>query len=390
MQRLKKALCLTAILGMMGAVWGCEEKIAPGHTSPKATRTLRAPVAVVETSGRADDYEAVGTVIARVFAHLSSKLMGVVREVRVEEGDRVQQGDLLVVIDARQVAAHLEQAQATLEEARRAEASARAAREAARAAARLAETTYERYRRLLEEESVARQEFDEVETRLNQARAALGQAEAMLAAAQNRVQQAGAAVKAAAVSRSDAVIEAPYAGRITRKRVHAGDLASPGMLLLTIEKAAGFQVVAAIPEEKIKRVTVGNRVRVTVPALDTKPIEGVVSRIVPDADERSRSFQIKVDLPEMKGLRSGMFARVAVPLERTTRLAVPKKAVLFHGQLAGVFIVDEADTARFRLVRTGKKTGERIEILSGLREGMRYVVDPPPGLVDGMKVEASS
>ncbi len=381
---------MAAALAAGLAFSGCREKIEPGNTPAKETRVIRAPVAVVETASRAEQYEAMATVAAKVHADLSSKLMGAVQEVRVEEGDAVKQGDILVVMDSRQVSARLEQMQAGLEEARRAEASAESARDAAQAAAQLARITYDRFQRLLKEDSATRQEFDEVEARHRQSQAALAQSQAMLAAAQNRVQQSEAVVRAAAVSQKDALIRAPYDGRITRKRVHPGDLASPGTPLLALEKTGSFRAELVLPEKYMREVKTGQRVSVAVPALGAFLFEGVIAQVTPSADAKSRSFQVKVDLPEHESLRSGMFARVALPLGVSGGMAIPKKAVVPQGQLSGIFVIDASGTARFRLVRTGKETGESIEILSGLKEGMRFVADPPPDLEDGMKVEAPS
>jgi len=390
MKTLRESVCMAAALAAVMVFWSCKDKIEPGHSPSKEARLIQAPIAVVETGSTAEQYEAVATVTARVYADLAGRIMGVVQKVHVEEGDRVKEGDVLVVIDSRQATARLEQTQAALEEARGGEASAESAKIAARVSAELAETTYQRYQRLLKEESATQQEFDEMEARSRQAQAAFAQAEAMLAAARNRVQQAEAAVKAATVGEKDASIQAPYDGRITRKRVHAGDLASPGMPLLTIEKEGGYRAEAVLPEKYMKEMSLKQRVSVVIPALEPVPLEGVISQIIPGADPKSRSFRIRVDLPKHEGLRSGMFARVSMPLAASETVTIPKKAILRHGQLSGVFVLDEANIARFRLVRTGKEMEDAIEILSGLKKGMRYVADPPPTLEDGMKVEARS
>jgi multidrug efflux pump subunit AcrA (membrane-fusion protein) len=69
---------------------------------------------------------------------------------------------------------------------------------------------------------------------------------------------------------------------------------------------------------------------------------------------------------------------------------IPETAVVRRGQLTGVFLLDEENRASFRLIRTGRRLGERVEVLSGLREGARYVIAPPPTLIDGAKVEVPS
>ncbi|MCP4715294.1 MAG: biotin/lipoyl-binding protein, partial [Deltaproteobacteria bacterium] len=159
------------LAGVIFLIFGCKDKIEPGHTAKGANKTIKAPVAVAEMGSKPFLYEAVGTVHARTSSTISSKLMGTVKAVYVREGDTVKKDDLLVEIDERQVAAQLRKAEAGMSEARRALASAGSSRDAARASAKLAKITHERYQKLLAEESVSRQEFDEIEARHRQAQA---------------------------------------------------------------------------------------------------------------------------------------------------------------------------------------------------------------------------
>lgn len=384
--RKMRILSLAVPILAAGFFTGCEEKIEPGIHEAAPGRTVKARVATAQISREPFIYEAVGTISARISSTLSSKLLGVVREVRVNEGDRVKKGDPLVVIDKRQVAAQLNRAKAALAEARQSETSARSARDAAKAAARLARSTYERYRVLRRDKLISQQEFDEVEARYRQAAAALAEAEARLEAAGSRVAEARAALSDAAVSRKDAVVRAPYDGKITAKMVDVGDLASPGTPFLVIERKGVYCTDLELPERHIRAVKVGDLVDVVIPALNYLKVKGTIGRIIPSADPRSRSFQVKVAMPEGLDLRSGMFARVQIPVGGKGLLLVPRKAVVARGQLSGVYLLDEENRARFRLVRVGKDYGDRVEILSGLAAGRRYMAEVPVGMEDGVKV----
>jgi len=369
---------------------GCGEKIEPGNVKPGQPLTVKAPVAIAKITSQPFIYEAVGTVTARTASTLSSKLMGTVQAVHVQEGDYVKEGDILVVLDQRQVTAQLQSAQATLAEAKRAEASARSARDSARAQAELARSTYQRYLRLIKDESASQQEFDEISTRYRQAEASLTQTTAMLEAAGHRVQQAEAALSQASVGKKDATIRAPYEGKVTAKMIEEGDLASPGTPFLTLEKKGVYCAELVLPERHIQSVTLDQNVRVIIPALSDKFLEGRIGRFVPTADQKSRSFQIKVALPEDSSLRSGMFARIEIPVGEAGMLMIPFSSVVRQGQLTGFYLVDKKQTARFRLIRIGKTFGDSVEVVSGMKEGDRYVVSPPPQLVDGALVEVVS
>jgi multidrug efflux pump subunit AcrA (membrane-fusion protein) len=368
--------------------FGCDEKIEPGNEKRSEGPLVKAKVAIGRTTSQPLTYEAVGTVHSATTSILSSKLLGTVKEIRIQEGDQVKQGDTLVVIDKRQVTAQLRQAQAALGEARRAEAATVSARDAAVAGAQLARATYERYLNLIKEDSASRQEFDEVEARHRQAQASLKQAEQMLAAARYRVQQAEAAVSAAGVTSDDAAILAPYDGIVTAKMSEVGDLATPGTPFLTLESTEGYQVDAVMPETYFSAVRLKQTVMIHIPALGDPLLEGSVETIVPAADQRSRSFLVKIALPVDKAIRSGMFARVIVKTGEEQMMLIPASAVVLQGQLTGIFIVDDNQIARFRLIRTGRRLADAVEIITGLEEGQGFVVKPPPTLADGARVEA--
>jgi RND family efflux transporter MFP subunit len=378
------AIILLLILATLAA---CGNSIEPGNTAPGAGKAIQAPVAEARISQEPFLYEAVATINARTASTISAKLMGAVQSLHVNEGDRVKKGDLLVTIDPRTVSSQLDQAQAALREARRAETSALSSRDAASAAAELASTTFKRYEQLLKENSVSKQEFDEIESRGRQAKAALAQTEAMVEAARSRIQQAEAAVEQASLAKRDAQVLAPYDGLVVGKMVDEGDLASPGTPLLTVEQEGLFCADLVLPERHIQTIQLGMPVKVKVPALNDLETTGEVGRIVPAADAQSRSFEIKVAMPPGLDLKSGMFARVFIPLGGTGILLVPETAVVNEGQLTGVYVVDEKQTARFRLVRAGKAYGDRVEIISGLKDGQRYIPAVPATIQDGMTVE---
>lgn len=369
--------------------WGCD-RIGPGTVDKSAAKTAGITVAEALTAARPDSYEAMGTVQALTTSVVSSKLMGTVRSVAVVEGQRVEAGETLVVLDRRQVSAQLQQAEAALGEARKAAEAALSARESARAEAELARANYLRYVSMLKEEAVTQQEFDAVAARHRQAEAALSRSEAMTAAARSRVEQTRAAAAAAAVSDTDAVIAAAYDGIVVAKMVEVGDLATPGTPLVKIERADGFRVEVELPEGLIQDVRPGLTGSVRIPALAAAPMAGTVETIVPAADAASRTFLVKIRLPRTDDLKSGLFARVAIPLGNRPVLSLPKTAIIHEGQLTGIFIVGSDQIARFRLIRTGRILGDAVEVLSGLEPGARFVVAPPPGFADGTKVEETS
>jgi RND family efflux transporter MFP subunit len=384
----KKIVISSILLIALGFSLGCG-KIKPGNTESGTEETIRAAVAVVRIAPSTDYYEAVGTVKAETASTLSGKLMGTIKTVNVREGDRITKGQLLILIDDRQVSAQLKQAKAALEEASQSEAAAISARDAAKAGNELAQATYKRYLKLIEDSAASRQEFEEIEMRSRQADAALKQSEAALEAAKERVKEAEAGVTSADVSRKDAEISAPFDGIVTARMVDVGDLSSPGTPFLNVEKLGTLEVEAIIPEDCISLITPQQDLDVVMPILQDKPIKGKVKAIINAADPQSRTFIIKVDLPEVAGMHSGMFARINIPRGAENMLLIPSSALVLQGQLTGIFVLDDEQTAHFRIIRTGRKAGDLVEVISGVKDGTYYVVSPPPDLKDGMKVEAA-
>ncbi|MEK7781642.1 MAG: efflux RND transporter periplasmic adaptor subunit, partial [Verrucomicrobiota bacterium] len=177
---------------------------------------------------------------------------------------------------------------------------------------------------------------------------------------------------------------APFDGVITRKHADVGDLATPGKPLLDMEDSTALRLEADVPEAVVGKLSLGDKLPVRIAALE-KELEGVVSEIAPTADSGSRTFLVKLDLPGTTGLRAGQFGRVAMPVGETSALRVPVSAVVQRGQMELVFIISDGK-AQLRLVKTGKRLGNEVELVSGVSAGERVVVENVVGLVDGQPV----
>ncbi|MEJ5357311.1 MAG: efflux RND transporter periplasmic adaptor subunit [Desulfobacterales bacterium] len=377
---------LSGVLGVLLCVVGCGERIEPGRVEGKPA-AVRAPVAVARAVAAPIEMEVAGTVQSEVSGLIAAKTLGAVIEVRVREGDRVRGGDLLVVVDPRQADARLREAEAALAAARRAADAARAGRDAAASAAALAAATEKRYRELFAREATSRQEYDEVEARWQQAEAERRRAEEAASAAAAGVERAVAALAQARAAADDARLTAPYDARVAARLVEPGELAAPGRPLLRLEKEGGLLVEVHAPESAAAAVAPGTAVRVEAGGRSRR---GVIERIAPAADPASRTVLLKIRLPGEAALLPGSAVLVALPVGEAPRIAVPESALLRQGQLTGLFVIDDAGIARFRLVRTGPRREDRAVVLSGLPEGARYVAAPPEGLADGMRVEPAS
>ena len=200
-----------------------------------------------------------------------------------KEGDRVQSGQILAVIDDSQPRAAVEQSAAAVTAAQKEVSSAES--ELA-----LAQSTLKRYQQLFDKKSISPQEFDEIKTRSQAAESRRDMARASEA-------QAAAALTQARTSLANTQIRAPFAGVVTEKKADAGTFASPGMPLFTVEDTRSYRLEAMVDESDIRLVRVGEAVPVLLDSAQSAEFRGRVAQIVPAADPASRSFLVKIELP---------------------------------------------------------------------------------------------
>jgi membrane fusion protein, multidrug efflux system len=378
----KQILSGLTILAATMLVSACssEQKVSKG--SPVVVEGVRIEAVLLQETPEV--YEAVGTIHSATSSVLAAQISGTVREIRVKSGDRVHQGQLLALLDDRSPRAQLGVAEAGIEESAQGMAEVEQALQAATADRAFAEVTYRRYQDLLAKNSVSRQEFDGAEARY---KAAVAQ-EAALAAKKKqmaaREQQAKSQQESAQALFSYSRVVSPIDGVVTAKSVDAGTVVMPGTPILTVEDTAHYRLEAILPERSLPKVRVGQIVAVTTTHGD---FEGRVVEIVPAADAASRTFVVKVELPDNCGCRSGEYGKAGFPIGEERRLTVPRSSLVERGQLEGLFVVNAQGVVQYRLVKTGKNLGDRLEILSGLGEGERVATSQTDRLSDGTRVE---
>jgi membrane fusion protein, multidrug efflux system len=367
------------------ALWlaGCSEP--PREATSSQARPVPVNVVAVAEQHWPSIYEATGTVRARTSTVIAAKLLGYVREVKVQTGDHVKAGQLLVTLDARDLDVNSRKAEAALDEVRSSVPEADSAVAGAKANLDLAQTTFNRMQELWNKTSISHQEFDEASAKLKAAQAAYEMARgrrAQLDAQAARVQQD---VRATEITRSYAEITAPFAGVVTAKSVDPGTMAVPGAPLLTIEREGDYRLEASVEESRRAAIRVGQPVSVKLDGID-RTLDARVSEIVPTVDAASRSYTVKIDLPAVPALRSGAFGRALFSVGSRSPLTISVDAVTERGQLQSV-VVAENGVAHTRLITTGQKSNDQVEVLSGLTAGENVVFPVPPGLSDGAAVE---
>jgi RND family efflux transporter MFP subunit len=281
-------------------------------------------------------------------ATVAAQVNGLVVQTLVDAGQAVRKGQLLALIDPREVAAGRDVAQAQVGMA---ESRAREARQA-----------WERTRSLRERNFVS-------EAALDQAKAALDTAEAGLRAA-----RAGEAL--AGVQQQHARVLAPQDGIVAARLAEVGELATPGRPLFIVHQPGDLRVVVSLPASMPldARAPTIRVTAVDIPALDHSVQPGTVT-LLPAVDVRDQSRRLRIDLGAEPGLVPGMAAKVSLTRETVERLAVPVSAITWRGELATVRVVAADGQQLLRQVRLGDTfAGGWIEVLSGLAAGERLLL----------------
>lgn len=201
-----------------------------------------------------------------------------------------------------------------------------------------------------------------------------------------QVQQASAAVQSAQVSRSYAVVTAPFAGRVVQRLADPGSMAAMGVPLLGVE-GGEFRLEAIVPENLVKTLSVGTTAPIEIGG---KKLNGKVVEIVPQGDAFSHSFVVKFALPPSSHIKSGMFGKARIPAGSVRRVLIPAAATWEREGLTYVFVVNAEGIARLRIVTLGEVFEGQVEVLSGLNPGEKIVVGNRDEVADGSRVEAIS
>lgn len=338
---------MAALLAWLMGVF--HHRVPPGERPVARRVAAGAARYVVTTRPVATAESAVGTIRAVQETAVASRILGRIKTLRVERaGQPVQQHEVLVELEASDLESALE---------------------AARASTKAAEARRDKARLDLERTQDLAKSGVAAQARVDQDQAAFAAAQAEL----ERAQQAEAG---AVTALSFATVRAPIGGIVVDKKVNPGDVVQPGQLLFSLYDPTRLQLIAVVREELAGRLSVGQDVDVSIDALG-KQCRGTVAEIVPEAQARTRSFEVKVVGPCQPGIVTGMFGRLHVPLDDRLELRVPKTAIASIGQLDFAYVVGAGDEVQRRFVRTGRAApaAAEVEVLAGLAPGEVILAD---------------
>ena len=348
---LKIAASLAAALLMGGTLYFLFLRPAPGPVAAAGlaarppTPVLLASVALAPAT---DTFRAVGTLLADESVVIRSEIAGRIASLNIEEGGRVEQGQILARLADEEWIAIAQQSEASLS---------------------LQELKMKRAVELREKKVVSQQEYDETRAALDQARASLALARARL---------------------NKTVIRAPFTGVLGLRRVSPGDYLQAGQELVNLEAINPLKVDFSVPERFAVQLQTGQVVLVRINAFPNETFPGQVLALDPRIEESTRSFLLRARIANPDGrLRPGMFADAELVLTvRNDALWVPEQAIVPVGEQQFVYRVVEGK-AVLTEVQSGLRKSGQVEIIKGVKAGAVVVSEGQQKLLDGTDVVAS-
>ncbi|WP_445665182.1 efflux RND transporter periplasmic adaptor subunit [Fodinibius sp. AD559] len=351
-----RLLSALAVLMLMGISCSSSESEKPAQDEPLTVDTQAAEY----VQGTAS-HNFSGTVSSDRTVNMSTKVMGRITQLDLEEGDYVSKGDVLIQIKDDNLQAQKNQVESNLM--------------AAKAALQNAKTNYNRIKNLYEQNSATKKELDDISTKYEMAKSKVNTAESKLQEIEEMLNYTR--------------LTAPFNGYVASKMATEGDMASPGQPIIALEQEGIMKVKITVPESNISLFNYDDTVTVDIKAAGQKGMTGVVKNINQSGNRGSRQFAVEVMLPELEknaDIKSGMFAQVGLVTESDRAIVVPKSAIIERGQLTGLYTLTDNSEIVLRWVSLGDESANGVEILSGLSEGETYVASVEQPLREGRKV----
>lgn len=345
------SLCLAAIA--LTACTGKDEK-ADSKSNEENIPAVKVETVESRVVDQLGTYTA--SVEAQIVNNISSNMPNRIKQILVDEGQRVSAGQKVVVLDDVNTFSYETQV------------------DNARANLKNVEVNYNRALELFKIGGGTKQQVDAMEIQLVNAKNALAQAERTLRNA-----------------RENTVLTSPISGVVTARNYDPGDMTG-NLPILTVARVQPVKIVINVTESELPRVHKGMPADIRFDTYGDELFKGVVSTVMPTVDPQSRTFGVEITLANADGkVLPGMFGRVTLNLGKADRVVVPDKAVVKQ-QGSGnqyIYVYNSDGTVSFNQVQLGQRLGSEYELLSGVEPGSQVVVSGQARLANGVKVKVT-
>jgi cobalt-zinc-cadmium efflux system membrane fusion protein len=329
-------------------------------------------------------------------ASLVSKISGRVARITVDVGSDVKAGDMLVSLDAGELAAAVQLAEANLNKAKNSDLpnlqnAARTTLETSAVSFKNAEADYNRSKTLLTGGAVSRQSFEQLEKAYLTAKSAYESAQKNMdivnkGTVPETIRLFEAQLAQARANYDNSIINSPIGGVVTARYINPGELAGTSNPVLAVVNLDKVVLRVDVEESIINSLREGSAVDVRVAAVSDKTLKGAITNIALAASPTTKAYQVKIQIPNQGHLlKPGMYAEVILDGRQGEGVSLPREAVLMSGDNQAVWIVS-AGTARKREVKTIPLDDKQVLVTSGLNAGESVIVGSIETLKDGTKV----
>ena len=343
--------CVGLLAGFLAALSACKKAPVPVKGGPGGGKGGGFSIQVVAVPVRQqpviESVALVGSVTANEFVEIKAEGDGTVQEIQFAEGQRVQKGAVLVLLDEAKARASLVEAQANL---------------------KLSITRYDRTSQMLKERLISQQEYD-------QAFATMSVSEAAVSLRQRVLQ--------------DMKVLAPFSGFTGARQISPGQVIARSTALTSLVDLDTVKIEVNVPERYLSQIKIGQALSFKVAAFPAETFQGEVYFISPQLDISTRTVLVKAKVSNVNAkLRGGMFANLDLRLRlRDSALVIPEPALMNNGDRVSVFVVDGSNRAQLRPIQLGVRLAGLAEVTQGLQVGETVIVEGVQKLAPGMPVK---
>lgn len=361
MPKIKKGYIWGAIIIILLGTFAY--RVADKFFKPKPTIAEQGVPVEIETAKLGsiqNDLLLTGNAEAEEQVTISTKRSNRIERIYVAENQAISHGQLLVQMDVSDLNAQMAQNNAQV-------TASQASANQVKTQMNNALTNLSRMKSLFAQGAISQEQLDNAQTQYS---ALVAQHQASLA--QTKAMRSGVSYVAALAG--DTSIKAPFNGMVIAKSAEVGEVIDAGKPILVVAKVDRMKVKASVSEMDVRKIKVGQEVKVTIDALPGEAFKGRITQILPEVTVQSRSLvaEIIIENPEFK-IKPGMFARANITTEKHDQVVIiAKQAVIYKDNKSYVYIV-EGDKSKLIPVTLGINQGQKVEIVNGVKAGDKVI-----------------
>jgi len=335
-----------------------------------AINAIAYTITTASTQNISSDKTYSGNIYAKQQIMVATRLMGYIKKMNVEAGDKVHKGELLFEVDPSDIYSMINQAKAGVMQAQSGLLMAKLAYADAK-------KDYQRFKNLYAKGAVSKRDFQKMQLNMNIRKSQIDLAEGML-------DQAKAGLQRALDQKKYAKVTSPINGVVIRKTAKVAEMAIPGYPVLVLANLSSLRAKAFVKEGDIKKLHKNQKVSVYVSAIN-KTIPAIISAIIPSADPATHSYLVKFKLLNTKGLLPGMYAQISIQSSDHKDVVVPFDALTSRGGIVGIFTIKD-NKAKFIPVQIIAQKNGKVAV-TNIKNGEKIVLLPPANMNDGTPIK---